>query len=243
MVFKNLTGQIFGRLTVIKRVDDYISPKGQHKVRWLCECKCGNKKIVTSGDLTSGNTQSCGCLSIDALVERSKKYNQYILDGEYGIGITSDGNEFWFDLEDYDKIKDYCWSYNNQGYVVARDSSLNQPIKLHRLIMDVSDPNIKVDHRSHPPRHGHKKDNRKENLLLVTSSENQMNRSIAKNNTSGCPGVYWNKDRKKWIVSITYNKKTHHIGRYENFEDAVKAREEAERKYHQEYHYDDTVQN
>ena len=43
----------------------------------------------------------------------NKKYNKYDLSGEYGIGWTSNTNqEFYFDLEDYDKIKDYCWIYN-----------------------------------------------------------------------------------------------------------------------------------
>lgn len=234
MVFKDLTGEIFGRLTVIKRTDDYVSPKGQRKVRWMCRCVCGNEKIVTSGDLTSGNTKSCGCLSIDSLIERSKKYNQYILDGEYGIGITSDGDEFWFDLDDYDKIKNYCWSYNNQGYVVARDGNLDQPIKLHRLVMDVTDPFIYVDHRKHPPRNEKKKDNRKSNLLLCGASENQMNRSVATNNTSGCPGVYWNKDRHKWIVQINRI----HIGCFVDYDDAVKARKEAEVEYFGDNRYD-----
>ena len=234
MVFKDLIGQKFGRLTVIKRADDYISPKGQHKTRWLCRCECGNEKIVAGGDLTSGNTQSCGCLSIDALIKRSKKYNQYILDGEYGIGITSDGDEFYFDLEDYDKIKNYCWSYNSQGYVAARDSSSNQPIKLHRLVMYICDPFVSVDHRKHPPRHERKKDNRKSNLLLVSGSENQMNRSVATNNTSGCPGVYWNKDRNKWVVQINHN----YLGCFVNYEDAVKVRKEAEVKYFGDHRYD-----
>ena len=43
----DLTGQVYGRLTVIKRVDDYISPSGDRKVQWLCKCKCGKEVIVT----------------------------------------------------------------------------------------------------------------------------------------------------------------------------------------------------
>ena len=55
--FNDLTGQKFGRLTVIKRVEN----KGQY-VCWLCECECGNKKIVKARCLTKGETLSCGCL-------------------------------------------------------------------------------------------------------------------------------------------------------------------------------------
>lgn len=57
--FKNLEGQTFGRLTVLR----YAGPgpgRGQHL--WLCRCVCGTEKAVRAGSLASGNTQSCGCL-------------------------------------------------------------------------------------------------------------------------------------------------------------------------------------
>lgn len=53
----DLSGQRFGRLTVIERTEK--ESKGQ--ARWLCRCDCGNTAIVQSYDLRSGNTQSCGC--------------------------------------------------------------------------------------------------------------------------------------------------------------------------------------
>lgn len=64
--FKDLTGQRFGRLVVVKRSDnDYISPKGRHVVVWECICDCGNR-ITTNGDsLKQGRTKSCGCLSME----------------------------------------------------------------------------------------------------------------------------------------------------------------------------------
>lgn len=40
--------------------------------------------------------------------KKNKRYNRYDLTGEYGIGYTNQGVEFYFDLEDYDKIKEYC---------------------------------------------------------------------------------------------------------------------------------------
>lgn len=58
---KNLVGEKFGKLTVIKRSDDYISPKGKHSPMWLCQCECGNIKAITQSSLESGGTKSCGC--------------------------------------------------------------------------------------------------------------------------------------------------------------------------------------
>lgn len=54
----DLTGQRFGKLTVIKRVENVMN---SHISRWLCQCDCGNEKIVYSNHLRRGNTKSCGC--------------------------------------------------------------------------------------------------------------------------------------------------------------------------------------
>lgn len=54
---KDLTGQRFGRLTVIG-----LQPTETRKTFWVCECDCGNMKVVRSDILQSGNTRSCGCL-------------------------------------------------------------------------------------------------------------------------------------------------------------------------------------
>lgn len=59
----DLTGQRFGRLTVTKRAEDYISPKGNKLPRWECLCDCGNVVVVNAGSLKRKNnpTRSCGC--------------------------------------------------------------------------------------------------------------------------------------------------------------------------------------
>ncbi len=56
----NLTGQTFGRLTVLERAGSY------HKngnVQWECRCDCGNIPIIRGQNLTSGRSRSCGCLN------------------------------------------------------------------------------------------------------------------------------------------------------------------------------------
>lgn len=52
----------FGKLTVIERTENI--PK--HHARWLCRCDCGNKHIVESSSLISGNVTSCGCYLSEA---------------------------------------------------------------------------------------------------------------------------------------------------------------------------------
>ena len=63
---KDLTGQRFGRLTVIKRV------KSKNKnTMWLCKCQCGNEIIIPSRRLLNGETKSCGCLKKERIKEKN----------------------------------------------------------------------------------------------------------------------------------------------------------------------------
>lgn len=232
----DLTGQKFGRLTVVERAENYISPKGQPQTQWRCRCDCGNETIVLGCNLKKKSVMSCGCLSKEKSSRQgklAKRYNTYDLTGEYGIGYTLSGEPFYFDLEDYDKIKDYCWYRTNYDYVIAKIPNGNDShIKLHNLLFPDAQ---KVDHIKHI-----NYDNRKSQLRPVTSSQNMMNRKINKNNKSGYKGVHWDKNKNKWIAFISIDRKTYSKG-FKAFEDAVKQRKEWEEKYFGEYSYDNSM--
>ena len=73
----DLTGQKFGKLTVIERAEDYVSPKGKHVVMWYCKCDCGNTKSITRSGLLRQGTRSCGCLCKDSLAKaRLKRWHK-----------------------------------------------------------------------------------------------------------------------------------------------------------------------
>lgn len=59
--FVDLTGRRFGRLEVISRGEDYVSPSGYVAVNWVCRCDCGNTVVVRGCNLKSGASTSCGC--------------------------------------------------------------------------------------------------------------------------------------------------------------------------------------
>lgn len=239
--FKDLTGQRFERLTVLYKSNDYyISPKGKKLIKWVCKCDCGNEIITTGNNLNNGSTKSCGCLNDEKRVilgKNSKKYNIYDLTGEFGIGYTFKGERFLFDLEDYDLIKDYCWFIDERGYVLTNTygKENHKMIQMHRLVMGFP-KNKDVDHINHNTR-----DNRKINLRDCLHRDNQKNIKVSSSNTSGVTGVHWDKSRNKWLSQIQVNGKYIYLGRYDNFEDAVKARKEAEEKYFGEYSYDKSV--
>ena len=87
LTYKDLTGQVFGKLTVIKREIDYISPNGQHSTQWLCKCECGNEIIARGGNLTNGHTQSCGCF---ASKQASEKFTHNLLGQKFGRLLVID---------------------------------------------------------------------------------------------------------------------------------------------------------
>ena len=58
-----------------------------------------------------------------------------------------------------------------------------------------------------------------------------LTQKIRKNNTSGHKGVYWDKKRKKWLAGITFKGKKHNLGGFEDIQDAINARKEAEEIY------------
>ena len=58
---ENLTGRLFGRLTVERPAEDGVLSNGRHLTMWECRCSCGNHTIIRSSDLKSGRVVSCGC--------------------------------------------------------------------------------------------------------------------------------------------------------------------------------------
>ena len=191
--------------------------------------------------MVNKKTLSCGCLFKEAIKNAShKKLNIYNLENQYGIGYTSNGKEFYFDLEDYDKIKDYCWRIKSDGYIVSSmyfDTDCKKQIFLHRLIMDCCEDNtLVVDHMNHE-----RNDNRKSNLRIITTQQNNMNNSLRKDNKSSVTGVFWNKQNNVWQAQIRINKKNIYLGCFKNINDAIKVRKEAEEKYFGEYSYDNSI--
>ena len=222
-------GEVYGRLTILKEVEPHIQPSGQKHRMVLVQCDCGSDPVeVRLDNLRRGHTTSCGCYNIEKFYERTKKFNTYELDYETGVGtgFTDNGDQFLFDVEDYDKIKDYCWSLTNDGYVRAYDGNCGKMIWMHRLVMNCPEDKI-VDHINHC-----KSNNCKSNLRICTTSENAFNVLKRKNNTSGVTGVDFHKDSNKWRSRICINGKRIVLGTFDTKEEAIEARLKAEIDFH-----------
>lgn len=89
---KDISGRRFGKLVVIKPTGD---KKGNNYL-WLCKCDCGRTIVTKSANLTSGGTQSCGCLRIK--------------------NITKHGGTHERLYKVYSSIKGRCYNKNSPYY-------------------------------------------------------------------------------------------------------------------------------
>lgn len=230
---EDLTGKIFGRLKVLKQVDDYVSPRGIHMSRWLCECNCENHTIkeINGYNLTKTYkpTRSCGCLNRDINQNKNFKQNKYDISDEFGILWTTNTNEeVYFDLDDADIILSHCWHKDAFGYAVTnirKENGKRTQVKMHSML-----GYYYPDHNDR-----NKLNNRRSNLIPCTASENLKNRNLQSNNTSGIIGVTWNKQNKTWTARINIDKQRVYLGDFADKDDAIKARLSAEKQYYKEF--------
>ena len=71
-----MIGKQFGKLTVVEKTN---KPEGitNRYVHWKCRCECGKETIVTSHNLRSGNTKSCGCITKERMHKLNLKTGGY----------------------------------------------------------------------------------------------------------------------------------------------------------------------
>jgi hypothetical protein len=131
-------------------------------------------------------------------------------------GVMPDGTVFYIDTENLEFVKSNYWHLHD-GYLRSTKHGM-----MHRKILNVP-KNMECDHINR-----NRLDNRKSNLRVVTHKENMQNKSTYKNNSSGYPGIKWNKSLNKWQSQITINKVRKHLGVFANLQDAVIARRLAE---------------
>ena len=98
MKFKDLTGMTIGRLTVLGRAENKNG-----RVAWNVICNCGNSKVVTTHELHSGDTRSCGCIHKEQLAKRNKQ------NAKHGMSKTKTYNT-------WNNIKDRCYNPNCKYY-------------------------------------------------------------------------------------------------------------------------------
>lgn len=180
------------------------------------------------------NRHYCQIKQYGKIFKTKSDPNEIIIDGDYAYIVLCNNKKeevakAKIDVEDVEFVKAYKWCLDRR-YVLTKSVNGKRQY-LHRFICEINgilqaeDERI-VDHKNRNPL-----DNTKENLRAATFSQNAMNRKIRSNNKSGKQGVHWAENCKKWHAEITVNAKVINLGLFKNFEDAVAAREAAEKKY------------
>lgn len=138
-----------------------------------------------------------------------------------------------------DRAGDHGWTRRNAGKPAGYVDTSNGYIRIgvfgtrffaHRLAvlyMTGAWPTDAVDHIN-----GNPLDNRWANLRCATKAQNEHNTGLRSNNKSGVKGVSWDKSRGRWFASITVNGKERALGRFDDIEEATKARRAAEAEHH-----------
>lgn len=128
------------------------------------------------------------------------------------------GESTKIDTEDLNRITRYKW-YFDRGYARRRFecNGVQRCMHMHREILQAPD-GFEVDHIN-----GDTLDNRKANLRLVTRRENQFNSSSHMGSTSKFKGVFWYKHLQRWRVRLCIDRKSKHIGYFDDEVEAAKA--------------------
>lgn len=128
---------------------------------------------------------------------------------------------------DYIELAKYNWhaQKSNKGAIYAQRTFLvngkQKLLKMHIAILGSID-GMQIDHRN-----GDGLDNQRHNIRHCTHTENQRNRKLNSNSTSGYKGVSWCKRSSKWRAHITHNSKLIHLGLFTCIIKAAKAYNEA----------------
>ena len=140
------------------------------------------------------------------------------------------------DDEDFEYLNQWKWYVQkwNVGYYAVRNVRNNKKYigyqSMHRLLSNNNNKSLITDHVN-----GNTLDNRKSNLRICSFSDNNKNRKISKNNSTGYKGVVYDKRNKKFIAKIGLNKKQIYLGYYIDPIDAARAYNAAALKYHGEF--------
>jgi hypothetical protein len=143
------------------------------------------------------------------------------------IQITK-GKSTTVDDDMFEEFSKYKWQ-NTKGYATRAVKNGERKItwRMHWSVIGKPNKGFVVDHIN-----GNKLDNRRENLRIVNTTQNNLNRStLSKNNKSGLLGVSYKKSHKSWVAQLQMNGKSILQKHFKNKEDAQKCYLQAKQKY------------
>ncbi len=129
---KDLTGQRFGRLTVL----EFVLTEG-HRSFWKCQCECGNISVVNGMYLKTGRTQSCGCIQKEIAAQLKTKHNLH----------DTRLYKIWIDMKKrcYNPNQTHFKDYGGRGILVCGDWKDNFQAFYDWAMSNGYDDNLTID--------------------------------------------------------------------------------------------------
>lgn len=197
----NLSGNIYGRLTVISEAERLPGMR----ICWICRCECGNIVTVATDNLKRGHTRSCGCIKSPDLtgkvfgkltvLGRSDKRSHRGMRTKSMWACQCECGEITYKAAD---------TLNNPKMSMCSDCAAKYTAETARESAGFVDG---------------------------TQLSRIVNPKLTAANTSGFRGVYYDKKINKYRAQLKFKGKTMKFGSYSAFEDAVAARKKAEEEY------------
>ena len=160
------------------------------------------------------------------VVNKARNLMKVPLSGKYGQGKFA-----LIDDEDaYLLVGRRVCVDGTSGYAIV--SVNNSSRTLQRYLLSPADYNVYVDHVNHD-----KLDCRRSNLRLVTPQQSTFNRRTPRHNRSGYLGVFWNRQRDRYMARIVNDGKSYYLGLYADPRDAALAYDKKARELRGEYAY------
>lgn len=211
----DLTGKRFGRLIA----KEYLSGYPKRSAYWRCECECGNQNfIVRAESLKSGRTRSCGCLLREKVYERG----QMIESGDKYGRLTV--------IERVYKPRSLplyrCRCDCGTETIVLKSSLLGGYSKscgCYKREVSIEMGKQNCQNLKKSPEIGYV-----EGTYIHLISNNKL----PSHNTSGIKGVFWDSSKRKWRAEIQFKSKVYYLGRFDDINEAIAVRKEAEDRLH-----------
>lgn len=202
-IAEDLTGQIFGHLTVLRRTEN----RGG-RTCWLCQCDCGREKAVTAHDLKAGKVKSCGCRAHD------HSHNRVDITGRRFGRLTA-----LYPTDKRDRRGSVYWHCRCD---CGNETDITEDSLVHGNYQSCGC--LKAENQQSITEKLHRIDG-----TCVEILEKRKHRS---DNTSGFRGVYQLKNGH-YRVNIGFKGKRFYLGTFVEYNEAVEVRLEAEKTIHE----------